>query len=92
MKFKWLKMRDRIIRMDRIHEFWIDREIDGNYSVFAGVFGSQPILLETFPTYSEAEEFLGRLSYAIARKKIIDVESLKDMDDFFENEDDDFSL
>ncbi|MEO0139243.1 MAG: hypothetical protein ABIL16_04865 [candidate division WOR-3 bacterium] len=87
-----MKTRDRIIRMDRIHEFWIDREINGNYSVLAGVFGSQPILLETFPTYSEAEEFLDRLSYAIASKKIVDIDSLKDMDDFSENEDDDFPL
>ena len=41
MKFKWLKLRDRVIRLDRVHEFWIEKDENGDFLVYAGVFGSQ---------------------------------------------------
>ncbi len=79
MKFKWLKLSDRIIRLDRVHEFYIRKGEDGNFWVMANIFGSEPAILEVFPTYAEAERFLNNLSYSIVEETLIDVEEIKDM-------------
>ncbi len=86
MKFKWLKLRDRVIRLDRVHEFWIEKDENGDFLVYAGVFGSPNVLIERFSTYSEAENFINGLSRAIVQKKLIDVEEILY---FFDDEEDD---
>ncbi len=88
MKHKWLKLRDRLIRMDRVHEFWINKEENGTYSVYVNIFGSPTALVENFPTYTEAEDFLNRITYALTRRRIIDVEELLNYP--MEDEDEDF--
>jgi len=86
MKFKWLKLADRIVRLDRVHEFYIKRGEEGNFWVIANIFGSEPVVMEVFPTYVEAERFLRNLSFSLIEETLIDVEEIKDRMEM-ENED-----
>jgi hypothetical protein len=86
MKFKWLKLQDRIVRLDRVHEFYIKRGEEGNFWVIANIFGSEPVVMEVFPTYTEAERFLRNLSYSLIEETLIDVEEIKERMEM-ENED-----
>jgi hypothetical protein len=86
MKFKWLKLPDRIVRLDRVHEFYIKRGEEGNFWVIANIFGSEPVVMEVFPTYVEAERFLRNLSYSIVEETLIDVEEIRESMEM-ENED-----
>ena len=86
MKFKWLKLADRIVRLDRVHEFYIKRGEEGYFWVIANIFGSEPVVIEVFPTYAEAERFLRNLSYSLIEETLIDVEEIKERMEM-ENED-----
>jgi hypothetical protein len=77
MKFKWLKLSDRIIRLDRVHEFYVKKGEDGNFWVMANIFGSEPAFIDVFPTYNEAERFLNNLSYSLVEETLIDVEEIR---------------
>jgi len=78
MKHGWLKLADRLVRIDRVHEFWIER-VEGGHVVKAAVFGSQDVTLGHFSTYDEAEDFLNRVYEALKKDTpMIDVLALKE--------------
>ncbi len=96
MKHGWLKLPDRIIRLDRVHEFWVEK-VENGYVVKAAVFGSQDVVLDYFSSYDEAEEFLTTITYSLrGENPIIDVKAIRegededwDIEDFFDDYDED---
>ncbi|NPB04449.1 MAG: hypothetical protein GXO39_08590 [Thermotogae bacterium] len=56
----WLKIAGRLIRLDRIHEFWVERSETG-YVIKAAVYGSQDVMVGQFNTYDEAERILNAI-------------------------------
>ncbi|NPA80955.1 MAG: hypothetical protein GXO29_07935 [Thermotogae bacterium] len=91
MKEGWLKVADRLIRIDRIHEFWIEN-VDSGYVIKAAVFGLQDVVLAYLNSYDEAEQLLERIFRALRKDKpMIDVVALKegewDEDDYTDDYD-----
>ena len=101
MKHGWLKLTDRLVRIDRVHEFYVER-VEGGYVVKAAIFGEQDVVVSHFSTYEEAEDFLNRVFYALrGDAPMIDVVALRegwddfdyedyeDYEDFFDDDEDD---
>ena len=86
-------MADRLVRIDRVHEFWIER-VESGYVIKAAIFGSQDMVVEHFSTYEEAEKVLARIFSALQQESpMVDVVALKEgWWDEYEDGDDDTDL
>ena len=86
-------MADRLVRIDRVHEFWIER-VESGYVIKAAIFGSQDMVVEHFSTYEEAEKILARIFSALQQESpMVDVVALKEgWWDEYEDGDDDTDL
>jgi len=93
MKPGWLRLADRLVRIDRVHEFWIER-VESGYVIKAAIFGSQDMVVEHFSTYEEAEKILARIFSALQQESpMVDVVALKEgWWDEYEDGDDDTDL